>query len=519
MNTPFAFWSRLDLRRRLVLVAATLAVFLAVLALARSVSSPSLALLYSGLDASAAGEVVQMLDRSGTPYEVRGESIWVPADRRDQLRMTLAGEGLPTGGGAGYELLDSLTGFGTTAQMFDAAYLRAKEGELARTIAASPLVRSARVHLSVTGAQPFRRPEEASASVTVTTTGGVPPALAQAIRHLVASAVAGLNPDRVAVIDAVSGLVPLPRADGAFAETRAADLKLAVERLLAARVGRGGALVELSVDLVAERESITERRFDPQGRVAVSTESEERTQSATGTPPSVTVASNLPEGDATQGNASRSQESTTRERTNFEVSETARELIRPPGTVRRITVAVLVDGQRGADGVWQPRSEAELADLRELVASTVGFDAERGDVITIKTMEFEPLPDGTAVAEAGLLQRIDLMALIQLAVAAVVILALGLFVLRPILTQSRTPPQAPLALPPLSEAGARGVPVLTGVIEDGQGRDGTVEGSGGMLNGSVPPDPVARLRARIAERQAESVEILRGWMDEREETG
>lgn len=513
MQQVLSFWSMLDMRRRAVVVVATVAMFAAILALTRVASSPAMALLYAGLEPSAAGAVVGSLDQRGVPYEVRGDSIWVPGSQRDQLRMALAADGLPASGGSGYELLDQLSGFGTTSQMFDAAYLRAKEGELARTIAASPFVRNARVHLAVPAAQPFRRDQRATASVTVTSqAGAISPAQAQAIRHLVASAVAGMGPDDVSVIDSAGGLVPLaPQSPGA--EGRGEELKRAVERLLAARVGQGRALVELSVDVVTERESITERRFDPQGRVMVSSETEERTNSASGTPPGVTVASNLPEGDAGSGEGSRSQGSETRERVNYEISETAREVLRTPGGVRRLSVAVLVDGLRGADGTWQPRGEQELADLRELVASAVGFDAARGDVITIKSLEFEPLPGGEGAAASSLLDRLDPMALIQLAVIAVVVLALGLFVLRPLLRPVRAAP-APLALPP---AGGPGLPVLTGEIDDGADLP-PMSVISARPEAEAPRDPVERLRQLISERQAESVEILRSWMDEREET-
>lgn len=512
-----SLWSSLDMRRRLVVGVATLAMFAAVLALARTAAAPSMALLYAGLEPATAGDVVTALDQKGAMYEIRGDSIWVSATQRDQLRMILAGEGLPRNAGTGYELLDQLSGFGTTAQMFDAAYLRAKEGELARTIATSPAIRSARVHLAVPATQGFRRDQKPSASVTVTATGGLTPAQAQAIRHLVASAVAGLAAADVSVIDSATGLVPLQAASPGLGDDRTAEMKHAVERLLAARVGQGRALVELAVDVVTERELITERRFDPQGRVVIATETEEKSSSATGTPPGVTVASNLPEGDGAQGEGSRSQDAESRERVNYEVSETAREVQRNPGGVRRLTVAVLVDGMRGPDGAWTPRSDAELEDLRELVASAVGFDEARGDRITIKSMEFEPVPlNGSEAGGAGWLSRLDPMALIQLAVIAVVALALGLFVLRPLITSRRDPVEpAPLALPPASPAG---VPVLDGEIDDGSGlpplrvgqdRDGAPE---------TAADPMERLRKLIADRQAESVEILRSWMDDREET-
>lgn len=516
MQQMLSFWSVLDMRRRIVIVAATLAMFVAVLALARVASTPSMSLLYAGLEPAAAGEVVRALDQRGAIYEVRGESIWVAASQRDQLRMTLAGEGLPQNGGAGYELLDQLSGFGTTAQMFDAAYLRAKEGELARTISSNPFIRSARVHLAVPAAQAFRRDQRPSASVTVTTaSGAMTPLQAQAIRHLVAAAVAGLQPDDVSVIDSATGLVPVPNATPGLADGKTEELKRAVERLLAARVGQGRAMVELALEVVTDRESITERRFDPQGRVAISTESEERTNSATGAPPGVTVASNLPEGDGAKGEGSRSQGAETRERVNYEVSETARELLRTPGGVRRLTVAVLVDGLRTPDGAWTPRGDQELADLRELVASAVGFDEARGDVITIKSMEFEPAAGGEAAEGPGLLSRLDPMALIQLGVIAAVVLLLGLFVLRPLLNSARAAPAAPpLALPPVAEGGPR--PVLTGEIDDGSGLP-PLTVSASRTSDAASQDPVARLRALISERQAESVEILRSWMDEREE--
>lgn len=510
-----SFWSMLDLRRRVVVVVATLAMFAAILALARVAASPSMALLYAGLEPAPAGDVVRSLDQRGIPYEVRGDSIWVPGDQRDQLRMALAADGLPASGGAGYELLDQLSGFGTTSQMFDAAYLRAKEGELARTISTSPFVRTARVHLAVPASQPFRRDQRATAAVTVTTlSGALTPAQAQAIRHLVASAIAGMTPEDVSVIDSATGLVPQATDMRGPADGRTEDLKRSVERLLAARVGQGRALVELSVDVVTERESITERRFDPQGRVVVSSETEERTSSASGALPGVTVASNLPEGDAAQGEGSRSQGAETRERVNYEISETAREVLRTPGRVRRLTVAVLVDGERTADGGWQPRSDQELADLRELVASAVGFDEARGDVITIKSMQFEPLPGGEPAAAVAWLSQIDPMALIQLTVIAAVVLALGLFVLRPLLRPSRPEPM-PLSLPPASSPS--GLPVLTGEIDDGSDMPAMSIVSP-RAEAEPAPDPVERLRRLISERQAESVEILRSWMDEREET-
>ncbi len=194
-----SIWDGLDARRRLIAGLGVLAIVAAVFGISRVATAPSMALLYSGLDAAAAGEVVAALEARGVPFEVRETAIWVDGARRDEVRMALATEGLPASGPAGYELLDNLSGFGTTSQMFDAAYWRAKEGELARTITAASNVRAARVHLANPVNAPFARAPKGTASVTVTMArGALEPGQAQAIRYLVSSAVAGLAPEAVA---------------------------------------------------------------------------------------------------------------------------------------------------------------------------------------------------------------------------------------------------------------------------------------------------------------------------------
>lgn len=531
MQNVMSLWMQMDLRRRVIIVGATVAMFAAILALSRMAGTPSMALLYSGLDSAAAGEVVATLQQDGVAYQVTGDSIYVEAGARDALRMTLATQGLPRGGATGYELLDGLSGFGTTSQMFDAAYWRAKEGELARTILANPQIRTARVHLAQLPDRAFRRDEVPTASVTVTTlSGSLPDAQARALRHLVAGAVSGMLPGNVQVIDSVGGLIAAEgngAEDGAVAEDRAATIRGNVERLLAARVGPGKAVVEVTVDLVTEREAITERTFDPQGRVVISSETQERTGSSTEPGGDVTVASNLPDGDAEAGAAGQSQNAETTERVNYEVSETEREVLRSPGSIKRLSVAVLVDGQMlaAADGTqtWQARPEEELVILRELVASAVGLDEDRGDMLTVRTLQFESPPALGTTAEAGMLSAfgtMDMMPMVQSAVLALVAIVLGLFVVRPILlAPARVGPLAgspgPLALP----GPANGDAVLTGEIDDGldllpmammSGFDDGPADSG-------QEDPVARLRRLIEERQAESVEILRGWMEPEEE--
>ena len=535
-------WMRLDLKRQITVILATGIMFIAVLAMSRMATAPSMTLLYAGLESGAAGDVVRSLEQRGVAFEVRGGSIFVDQQARDQLRLTLASEGLPANGNRGYELLDSLTGFGTTSQMFDAAYWRAKEGELARTIVANPQITMARVHIASTGSNPFQRGVTPKASVSVTPNGGaVTPAQAKAVRYLVASAVAGLSPDDVAVIDANGALVgqtedAVPAIGG---DDKAQVLRERVQRLLEARVGFGNSVVEVSVDTVTESESLREHRYDPESRVAISTDTEERTNTSKDAGSGeVTVASNLPDQEGGDGgDSSSSQNSETRERINYEVSETEREIIRAPGAIKRVTVAVLVNEPVTTDDTGQqvpdPRSEEELLALRELVSAAVGFDESRGDIITIKSMALQSVsPSGTAVT-ASLLDQfdMDLMSAIQMAVLAIVTLILGLFVVRPVLSRPQNDGSGEVpALPPVAptlDTGS-GQMALNGEVSNDEFdlpdfSNSLSDGSGqGMLpdlpmKGGAENDPVDRLRAMIGERQEETVEILRGWLEDKEE--
>lgn len=506
-------WGAMEPRRKAVFAISIVGLAVALSLFVRIVSSPTMALLYSGLDGAAASGVIEGLEREGVPYEVRGDAIFVSSDSRDKARITLAGQGLPTAGAAGYELLDGLSGFGTTAEMFDAAYWRAKEGELARTILASHRVIRARVHIAQVKRRPFERESAVTASVTVSTSSGaLSRNQAEAIRYLVASAVAGLALQNVAVIDQENGVILRSGEAGNEAgagdddSARAAALEASVTRILEARVGPGAAIVEVTVATVRESETLRERLLDPAGRVAIHTDTEESTDAANGDAGAVTVASNLADGDVEGGgDGSKREAARTRERVNFEVSETVRETMRPAGGVERITVAVLVDGVRGADAAWAPRPEDELATLRDLVETAVGFDEARGDRVTIRSMEFnETAPLGT-VAESGFVKVLaaNAMSLIQIATLGLVALMLGLFVVRPILSVAG-PAERDDGDYPLIGVGGPGeaLSIPSGEMIDAE---------------ALNVDRRALLESAVAEKQDEAVRLLGLWLDEETE--
>ncbi|MFQ8432012.1 flagellar basal-body MS-ring/collar protein FliF [Amaricoccus sp. W119] len=499
-----SFWQGLDPRRRIIGALSLVAIAAAIFGIARAANTSDMALLYSGLDDAAAGEVVAALEAENVPYEVRGTAIHVTAEARDRLRLDLAARGLPANGEKGYEILDGLSGFGTTSQMFDAAYWRAKEGELARTITAAADVRAARVHLANPVNQPFARGTRGGASVTVTMArGGLDPARARAIRYLVASAVAGLSPDEVAVLDSDRGVVLAgaeevaePGANPKPAD-RAETLRRNIQRLLEARVGAGGAIVEVNVDADMERRTITERVIDPESRAPVSSETEQSAEKSSGSTQGVTVASNLPDGDAKAGNQNTRDSSQSRERQNFDMSETRRERVIQPGQVRRISVAVMIDGitEPGPDGtpVWSARSPEELDKLRLLVQSAIGFDSARGDTVTLETLRFSPETEAGSLAErapgllAGQGARIA-----QIGALAAIVLALILFVLRPMLSRRPEPAFAALSAPDSPALG----------------------GMGDVLDlPARSQNKIERLRDVIASRGEDSAAVLRSWIE------
>jgi flagellar M-ring protein FliF len=535
-------WTALDLRRQIIVGGATIAMFFAIIAMSRMVSMPNMTLLYAGLEAGAAGDVVQSLEQRGIEFEVRGGSIFVDIKQRDQLRLTLASEGLPANSNNGYELLDSLSGFGTTSQMFDAAYWRAKEGELARTIVASTHISMARVHIATTGSNPFQRGVTPKASVALTAANGIISAQqAKAVRFLVASAVSGLASENVVVIDANGTLLgandeEVPAITG---DDKAQVLRERVQRLLEARVGYGNSVVEVSVETVTESEAIRERSFDPNGRVAISTDTEERSNSATDAGGGdVTVASNLPNENSNGSGDSASNNTETRERINYEVSETEREIIRTPGAIKRLTVAVLVNDlvsfDENQESSQAPRPKEEIDSLRELVSSAVGFDESRGDIITIKSMALQSVPAVGAFADSSLLNQvnIDFMSAIQMVILAIVTLVLGLFVVRPLLSKGGG--AYPGSQPALIAQQVDGrIDISTesrgndqGAEDARFGRPNTQKLPAGQeiinlenssIEGLAVEDSVERLQKMIGDRQEETVAILRGWLEEKEE--
>lgn len=379
----------------------------------------SMGLLYAGLEPADAGRIAARLEELKVPVEAREDgTIMVPAPQVARLRMQFAAEGLPRQTGAGYELLDQVNPMQMTSFMQRVQRLRALEGELARTIVTMQGVRTARVHIVLPERENFSRDAPApTASVTVTTSAGqrLTSSQASAIRLLVAGAVPRLRQEAVSVLDP-SGVVmaadgSLGPGAGNVAELRAAQeaaYRKAVLDLLEPLVGRGKVRAIAAVEIDSTRSVAREEKFDPLGQVERSRQSSNEQENSEDTRPRdpVTVAQNLPNqqqqgGGPGQRTTSRTERNN--DTVNYEISTRVEEVTREPGAVRRISVAVVVDGVPDASGAIQPRPREELDRFAALVRSAVGFDERRGDRVTVEGIRFlaEEAPGTRADADAA----------------------------------------------------------------------------------------------------------------------
>jgi len=446
---------------RLAALAATgIAVLGFFIFLSSRLSTGGMALLYGDLDPQDSGQIIQTLQSKNIPYDIKagGKQIFVPGDQVLQLRVSLAESGLPGGGSVGYEIFDNNQGIGTTNFVQNINLVRALEGELARTISAMRNVRGARVHLVMPRRELFsREKQEASASVVLQVQGSsrLNNEQVQAIQHLIAAAVPSMDPQKISVLDDRGQLLARGNGDSTSAAAGTADemrvgfenrMRQAIIELLERTVGLNRVRAEINAEIDYDRVVENAEIFDPDSQVARSTQTvqENENSSENDDQDTVTVQNNLPETEATAagtGTSAASQVSRTEETVNFEITKTIRNRVKESGQIKRLSVAVLVDGKYiendDGDKVWQPRAADELAQLETLVKSAVGFNEQRGDSVEIVNMQFvklEPLEFDDGSLFLGISKE-EFMQLAEILVLAVVGLLVILLVVRPVLTR------------------------------------------------------------------------------------
>ena len=413
--------------------------------------------LYTDLTFDDSRAIVAELDGRAVEYDIRqnGAVILVPQDQMLRLRMDLAGDGLPSGGGVGYEIFDKGDTLGATSFVQNINHLRALEGELARSIRTIQNVASARVHLVMPERQLFARERATpSASIMLKTRGSLAVAQVRAIQHLAAAAVEGLEPNRVSVVDERGQLLADGRgeATAGFASTMeeqrtAVESRLAgkIESIVASVVGHGRARVKVSADLDMNRITETADIFDPEGRVVRSTQTREE-QSSSREPNAndgVTVGNELPNADGADASGDATQDAvTTEEVVNYEISRTTRTQVQEAGGIRRLSVAVLVDGTYAANGngemVYTARTEDELNQITALVRSAVGFDEGRGDTIEVANLQFAESPVEAVAGGGSLVPPIsmnDYFYIAEIIVLTLLAILVLLLVVRPLVRQ------------------------------------------------------------------------------------
>jgi flagellar M-ring protein FliF len=392
-------------KQRLMILAGTAVAVVAVLLLGLgAVIQPDYTPIYSNLSVTTASSIEGTLANAGFRVLVSedGSSVSVPRSDAARARLVLAETGVPIDGDPGWELFDEKSGLAMNSFLQKINRVRAMEGELARSIRTLDGISSARVHLVLPDREPFSREAPSPrGSVIVRPEPGRAITRKQAItvRTLVASSVAGLDLARVAVLSA-SGETILAEGTEGDGRTSMQTAKTAIEdrlsqeiqNILTARVGAGNARVRVNVDLTTQREVIVEQTYDPEQQVVRSTESTSENQSGTENGGNVGVENNIPaalaDGDATGATSNRSEAD---EIVKYEIGNTRREIFREAGDVRRMTIAVLVNGIYNVEGsgvAYAERTLEELNRMTELVKSAVGFEEGRGDSVSVDSMRF-----------------------------------------------------------------------------------------------------------------------------------
>ena len=552
MNAFLQSLKNLGTTRLTAIAGAGVAVLAFFIYLMARMSTPPMELLYGGLELSDANQIVTKLQTEKVPYELRreGSEIWVPRDKKLDLRVKMAEQQLPSGGSVstGYEVFDKNDVLGSTAFMQNINLLRATEGELARTIHAIDGIKSARVHLVMPKREAFTRDmQEPSASIVLKMDGNrrLSKQQVQAIQHLVAAAVPKLKPQRISIVDDKGTLLARGSEDDQQAMAENADeirltaeqrLQRTVEDLLERSMGPDKVRAEVSVDMDFDHSTSTQETYDPESKVVrsqVTVEEGSQTQDAENS--TVSVTQNLPDAGANNNPGARSQskQNRTQETVNYEISKTVTNHIKELGAIKRLTVAVLVDGRYGppAEGqkklTYQPRDEKEMEQIASLVRSAVGYDANRGDQVEVINMPFAGHDEPESEASDNKLFGFDRDTVEKIASnlgLSVVAILFVLLVLRPLVSRAvesmaaqpatadgrRLLADQSVTPPLLAAGGAPPVPAPGMLPEELDTVDELIDID--KVEGRVKASSIRKIGEIVEKHPEEALSIIRAWM-------
>lgn len=434
---------------------------------------PDMVVLFSKLEQEDVQAIAMNLEGQRVPYKVvdTGDAIKVPSDRVHQLRLDMAALGLPESSGVGFEIFDRV-GLGVTQFVQQMNYRRALQGELARTISQIAEVNRARVHLVIPERRLFsseQKPAQAAVVLTLKRGSALKQSQVQGITHLVASSVEGLEVAQVTVVDSHGQVLSAQPQDQESQLTASQmdiqrgveqDLEQRVQTMLDQVLGRNKSVVRVSAPLEFRQVEVTEETYDPESQVV---RSEQRSQekvlenNASGAPSGVPgTRSNIPNDASPESGTSPTEAKRKNETVNYELNRKVSKIVEPTGSIKRLSVAVLVDGtyepaEAGADGEgtqqYVPRPQEEIEKLIGIVKKAVGFSEERGDQIEVVNTPFEaqPLADGDEHEAGGVQSFLSTWGgVLKPAVFLVLGLLVLFMVIRPLVFRLTTPPPEPI---------------------------------------------------------------------------
>jgi flagellar M-ring protein FliF len=537
------FWSRQSTSQKITLIALVLAAVVVIPLLITWATQPTYAVAFSGMGEEDAGEVIEKLNESSIPYKLQGTgTIMVPQDQVYEVRLQMAREGLPQNGTVGFELFSGST-LGMTEFTQKVNYRRALEGELERTIGSLAPVEAVRVHI-VTPEKTLlsndQVPTTASIMLKLGSSRALDQAQVQSITHLVASSVEGLKPENVVVVDSsgrmlASGVGGSSEA-GAAGQTdtrRAAESAAALavqqkaEQLLLQVLGPNRAVVQADVSLDWTQKETTSQTYEPTTTTIRSTqkttEEYETAGGATGGVPGAET--NLPEGtDTNATNASSSNYTRSDEVVNYEISTVQAHEIISPGSIKRITLSVLVDSVT---------DQAQLATLQSAVAAAVGIDETRGDKLVVENTTFDKTYLTTQTEDLEKSSQTELYWRIGEIAGAVILLFVLLFYVQRLLKNLKlasadawVPVMKPLSETALSGSGSMNAPLFPSMDNAGMAGLSSAQDHAAppRLESLIKPhkanpedEQLQKVLTRLTEENPASVaEIIQMWLTEDE---
>ncbi|MDX2049774.1 MAG: flagellar basal-body MS-ring/collar protein FliF [Rickettsiaceae bacterium] len=498
------------------------------------ISSSEKVILYSDLDLTDSNKIVQELENRGIDYELAagGTVIKVPKNEVLRLRIAMAQDGIPGKGSIiGFEIFDKEESMGSTSFLQNVKMLRALEGELTRTIENLEQVDRARVHLVIPRKELFSKErQEPRASVVLKLKSSINKQEIDSVSHLVASAVPELETKNITIIDSKGRSLKLSHKDGdeGYSSSINIDRKLSlennlkntIEELLERSLGPGKVKAQVNLDMDFDRVVSNSEIYDPDGAVLRSSQtSEEKEKTPTGSEDSVdvSVANNIPGGGSFASSDSGFATITkTDETKNYEISKTVTSQIKESGDIKKLFVAVMIDGTYAVDPVtdkeiYTPRSQEEISKIENIVKVAVGFDASRNDQVQVINMQFAKSEEIFEEDSMSGWIRNELPGMIQTIVVSMVVLGIFVTVVRPVAMRAFDIQKADLKIDPKN-------PDPFEKLSDTEEKDSHVQDVMLNISKKITISPavvsVSKINESFEQYPQETVMIIRRWLNE-----